>query len=42
MSEPLRGSINVDIKDSVPGWAPFELPRAPEGSPNVVCLVLGG
>ena len=42
MSEPFRGSINVDIRDSVPGWTPFEPPRAPEGSPDLVCLVLGG
>ena len=42
MSEPFSGSINADIRDSVPGWAPFKPPTAPEGSPDVACLVLGG
>ena len=29
MSEPFKGTINVDIRDSVPDWAPFEPPKAP-------------
>ena len=40
MSEPFKGKINVDIRDSVPDWAPFEPPKAPEGAPNVVYIVL--
>jgi hypothetical protein len=32
MSEPFKGTVNVDIRDSVPGWSPFEPPRAPDGS----------
>jgi arylsulfatase len=32
--------INVDIRDSVPDWAPFEPPKAPEGAPSVVYIVL--
>ena len=40
MPEPFRGSINVDIRDSEPDWAPFEPPKAPEGAPNVVYIVL--
>ena len=40
MSEPFRGTINVDIRDSVPDWAPFEPPKAPEGAANVVYIVL--
>ena len=40
MSEPFKGTINVDIRDSVPDWAPFEPPRAPDGAPNVVYIVL--
>jgi arylsulfatase A-like enzyme len=35
-----QGVINVDIRDSVPHWGPFEPPRAPEGAPNVVYVVL--
>ena len=38
----LAASSGVDIRDSVPGWTPFEPPRAPENSPHVVYLVLGG
>ena len=40
MSEPFKGTINVDIRDSVPDWTPFEPPRAPDGSPNVIYMVL--
>ena len=40
MPEPFRGLINVDIRDSVPDWAPFEPPKAPDGAPNVVYIVL--
>ena len=41
MAQPsFQGVINVDIRDSVPDWAPFEPPKAPEGAPNVVYIVL--
>ena len=40
MSEPFKGVINVDIRDSTPDWAPFEPPKAPDGAPNVVYVVL--
>src|SRR5206468_24828 len=40
MSVPFRGRINLDIRDSVPDWTPFEAPKAPEGAPNVVLIVL--
>jgi arylsulfatase A-like enzyme len=40
MSVPFKGKINVDIRDSVPDWSPFEPPKAPEGAPNVVYAVL--
>jgi arylsulfatase len=40
MSEPFRGVINTDIRDSVPDWSPFEPPKAPEGAPSVVYIVL--
>ena len=40
MGEPFKGTINIDIRDSVPDWSPFEPPKAPEGAPNVVYIVL--
>ncbi len=40
MSEPFKGTINVDIRESVPDWSPFEPPKAPDGAPNVVYIVL--
>jgi arylsulfatase A-like enzyme len=40
MAEPFKGLINVDIRDSKPDWAPFEPPKAPDGAPNVVYIVL--
>ena len=40
MNEPFKGTINVDIRDSVPDWAPFEPPKAPDGAANVVYIVL--
>jgi arylsulfatase A-like enzyme len=40
MAKPFSGTINVDIRDSEPDWAPFEPPKAPEGAPNVVYIVL--
>jgi arylsulfatase A-like enzyme len=40
MSEAFKGSISIDIRDSVPDWAPFEPPKAPDGAPNVVYIVL--
>jgi len=35
-----KGKTNVDIRDSVPDWAPFEPPKAPEGAPSVIYIVL--
>ncbi len=40
MSKPFGGRIETDIRDSEPDWSPFEAPRAPDGSPNVVYIVL--
>jgi len=40
MSKPFQGTISVDIRDSVPYWAPFEPPKAPDGAPSVVYIVL--
>ncbi len=40
MSTPFRGSVSLDVRDSVPDWAPFEQTKAPDGAPNVVYIVL--
>ena len=38
MTEPFKGLINVDIRDSTPDWTPFEPPKAPDGAPKVVYI----
>ena len=37
---PFKGKVNVDIRDSVEDWDPFAPPKAPDGAPNVVYVVL--
>lgn len=39
MSEAFKGTIKLDVRDSVPDWAPYELPKAPEGAPNVLVVL---
>jgi arylsulfatase A-like enzyme len=40
MTAQFRGRIDLDIRDSEPDWTPFEPPKAPDGAPNVVMIVL--
>jgi arylsulfatase A-like enzyme len=40
MSKPFEGVVNVDIRDSVPDWSPFEAPKAPDRAPSIVYNVL--
>ena len=40
MSKPFKGTVNVDIRDSVPDWEPYQPPKAPDGAPSVVYIVL--
>ncbi len=40
MAKGFQGTINVDIRDSEPDWAPFEPSKAPAGAPSVVYIVL--
>src|SRR4051794_6730727 len=40
MGEPFKGVVNVDVRDSVPDWDPFQPPTAPDGAPNVLYIVL--
>jgi arylsulfatase len=39
MTEPFKGVVNLDIRDSTPDWEPFLQPQAPEGAPNVLMIV---
>jgi arylsulfatase A-like enzyme len=39
MTSEFRGKVDVDIRDSVPDWGPYEQPKAPEGAPNVLMIV---
>lgn len=34
-----NGVIDLDVRDSVPDWTPYELPSAPEGAPNVLVVL---
>ena len=40
MTKQFAGTVNLDIRDSEPDWTPFEAPKAPDGSPNVLYIVL--
>ncbi len=40
MPKPFKGVVNIDVRDSVPDWEPYEQPKAKEGSPNVLYIVL--
>jgi arylsulfatase len=40
MTQPFRGVVDLDIRNSVPDWTPYEQPKAPPGTPNVVYIVL--
>ena len=39
MGEKFKGVIKLDVRDSVPDWAPYEPKRAPEGAPNVLFVL---
>ncbi len=40
MGKRFNGTINIDIKDSVPDWEPYAQPIPPEGTPSVLYIVL--
>src|SRR3954454_4894548 len=40
MSKPFKGTINIDVRDSVPDWAPYSQPIAPDDAPSVLYGVL--
>ncbi|MCH8983999.1 MAG: arylsulfatase [Acidobacteria bacterium] len=39
MAKEFKGTVNVDIRDSVEDWTPYLQPQAPEGAPNVLMIV---
>jgi len=39
MAKQFQGTINLDVRDSKADWTPYELPRAPEGAPNVLIVL---
>lgn len=39
MANKFKGTVNLDIRDSVPDWDPFIQPLAPEGAPNILMIV---
>jgi len=40
MAKPFKGVVNVDVTQSVPDWGPYTQPIAPEGTPNLLYIVL--
>ena len=40
MAVPFKGVVNVDITKSTPDWGPYAQPVAPDGSPNILYIVL--
>ena len=39
INEGFEGKIELDVRDSVPDWKPFELKKAPEGAPNILVVL---
>ncbi len=39
MAKPFRGTINLDVRDSVADWDAFTADEAPEGAPNVLVVL---
>jgi len=38
-SPEFKGTIKLDVRDSVPDWGPYELPKAPDGAPNILVIL---
>src|SRR5262245_49719223 len=38
-SPEFKGSIKLDVRDSVPDWSAFTAKRPPDGSPNVLVVL---
>jgi len=37
--KPFKGTIKLDVRDSVPDWEPFTPTRAPAGAPNILFVL---
>ena len=40
MANAFKGVVNLDIRDSIPDWSPYEQPKAAAGTPNILYIVL--
>ena len=40
MTKQFKGRINIDQRESMPDWEPYLQPKAPEGAPNILYIVL--
>lgn len=38
-TEPFKGVIKLDVRDSVPDWDPYTPTKAPEGAPNILFVL---
>lgn len=38
-TDGFNGKISLDVRDSVPDWAPYTPKRAPEGAPNILFVL---
>ena len=38
-TKPFKGTIKLDVRDSVPDWGPYTPNRAPEGAPNILFVL---
>lgn len=38
-STAFNGTINLDVRDSKPDWAPYIRKKAPEGAPNILFIL---
>jgi len=39
VKKPFKGTIKLDVRDSVPDWEPFIPTKAPEGAPNILFVL---
>lgn len=39
MSEPFKGIVKLDVRDSTPDWTPYTLKHAPEDAPNILVVL---
>jgi arylsulfatase len=37
--KPFQGTIKLDVRDSVPDWAPYTPTQAPAGAPNILSIL---